>query len=159
MRWSSNVAKWRWKEKNCLTNDVRSYRWKIRQYPQWVELGKIEQVYRRIAKFAEKVHGKGIWTRRTKADNEFLEHSRSLRKTRRKCTVWCSKLKTMYRSAKNEKICEIRVRSDTCWLWFGLWRYLITTITSHHRNNHLVTVSLADSTDDCTGIRTGNDAS
>ena len=38
--------------------------------------------------------------------------------------------------------------------------YLVTTITSHHRIiTELVTVSLADSTDDCTGIRTGNDAS
>ena len=76
------MAKRRRKEKNCLTNDVRSYRQKIRQYPQRVEPGKTERVYRRIAKFAEKVHGKGIWTRKTKADNEFLEHSRSSWKTR-----------------------------------------------------------------------------
>ena len=50
------MAKWRQKEKNCLTNDVRSYRRKIRQYPQRVEPGKTERVYRRIAKFAENVH-------------------------------------------------------------------------------------------------------
>ena len=38
--------------------------------------------------------------------------------------------------------------------------YLVTTITSHHRIfTELVTVSLADSTEDCTGIRRGNDAS
>ena len=36
---------------------------------------------------------------------------------------------------------------------------LVTSATSHHRKHKLVTVSLADSTDDCTGIQTGNDAS
>ena len=84
------MAKERQKEKNCLTNDVRSYRRKIWQYLQRVELGKTERVYRRIAKFAEKVHGKGFWTRKIlkkssrkmNADDEFLEHSRSSWKTR-----------------------------------------------------------------------------
>ena len=33
-QWSNNVAKQRQKEKNCLTNDIRSYRRKIRQYLQ-----------------------------------------------------------------------------------------------------------------------------
>ena len=93
------MAKQRRKEKNCLTNDIRSYRRKIRQYLQRVEPGKTERVYRRIAKFAEKVHGKGIWTRKKfkkssrkkNADDEFLEHSRSSRKTRRK--MYCLVLK------------------------------------------------------------------
>ena len=53
------MARQRRKEKNCLTNDVRSYRQKIQQYLQRVEPEKTERVYRRIAKLAEKLHGKG----------------------------------------------------------------------------------------------------
>ena len=71
------MAKQRQKEKNCLTNDIRSYRRKIWQYLQRVEQGKTERVYRRIAKFAEKVHKKGIWTRKIEEKHletdEFLE--------------------------------------------------------------------------------------
>ena len=89
------MVKWRRKEKNYRTKDVRSYRRKIRQYLQPVEPGKIERVYRRIAKFTEKVHGKGIWTRKIEEKcletDEFLEDSRSSRKTRRK--MYCLVLK------------------------------------------------------------------
>ena len=62
---------------------------------------------------------------------------------------------------KIEKNLGNRAWCDVCWLRFGLWGYLVTTITSHHnkKSTKLITVSLADSTDDCTGIHTGNDAS
>ena len=93
--------------------------------------------------------------------DEFVEHSWNSRKTRRKVMVWSSKLKIMYTTAKTEKIRWTRALCDACWLRFGLWGYLITTITSHHskKGTGLVKVSLADSTDDCTGICTGNDVS
>ena len=51
---------------------------------------------------------KKIEEKRLQTD-KFVEHLRNSRKTRQKCTVWCSKLKTMYRSAKNEKIRGIRI--------------------------------------------------
>ena len=56
------MAKQRRKEKNYHTKDIRVYRRKIRHYPQRVELGKTEQVYRRIAKFTEKVNKKRMKT-------------------------------------------------------------------------------------------------
>ena len=52
MQWNSNAKKQRRKEKNCLTNEERSYRRKIRQYLQQVDREN-ERVFRRFAKFAE----------------------------------------------------------------------------------------------------------
>ena len=44
-------------------------------------------------------------------------------------------LKITYATANTENILETRVWSDACWLRFGLWGYLVTTITSHHSKN------------------------
>ena len=70
-----------------------------------MEPGKTERVYRRIAKFAEKVHGKGIWTRKIEEKHleidEFLEDSRSSWKTRRK--MYCLVLKIEHGVRYSEK--------------------------------------------------------
>ena len=84
--------------------------------------------------------------------DEFSEHLQNLQKTRRKVTVWSSKLKIMCTAAKIKKIHWTRGREATpagCGC---------TSATSH-RKHKLVMVLLADSTDDCAGICMGNDAS
>ena len=60
-----------------------------------------------------------------------------------------AKKKNYKETAKIEKNLGNRVWRDACWLRFGLWGYLVTTITSHHskKSTWLVTVSLADSTE------------
>ena len=162
------MAKRRRKEKNCLTNDTRNYKRRIWRYLQLVELWNIERVYRTIARFTERMQGKGIWTPEITDDfekkhlqtDEFVEHSRNSWKTRRKVTVWSSKLKITYTTMKTEKFAGLAhdVTPADCGLDFeSISSPQSPAITA--RNTQTCNGVVGGQYRDCTGIRTGNDAS
>ena len=177
--WNRFVTRWKRKERSWLSGRRRNYHNNcLASQGQAVVRCNIERkkdagwdkrtsrIFSKIAVQRRKYH---IWQRKFKRSSVFRQANiEKTLKNRGKGTettlkrtgvnVWRQNYEE---TAKIEKNLGNRAWCDACWLWFGLWGYLVTTITSHHnkKSTGLVMVSLADSTDDCTGIHTGNDAS